>query len=110
MLSKDPRNRPSASEVEGQLSLAAASKRGWHTRFAAWAAAALALIVLTSAATYTFRDRLTSEKELQFSQLTHHVNENRVTAAAISADGKTLLFTTLSGAVYRRHTAASHNL
>ncbi len=105
MLSKDPRNRPSASEVEGELSLAAASKRGWHTRFAAWAAAALALIVITSAATYTFRDRLSSEKEPQFLQLTHHVNENRVTAAAISADGKTLLFTTLSGAVYRRRTS-----
>jgi eukaryotic-like serine/threonine-protein kinase len=105
MLSKEPGPRPSASEVEGQLSLAAASKRGEHARFAALAAAVLALIAIAVAATYTLRGRLSSEKEPQFSQLTRQVNENRATAAAISADGKTLLFATLSGAVYRRRTS-----
>lgn len=102
MLSKEPGIRPSASEVEVQLSLLAASKAGWHARFIVWAAAVLALIGITVALTYVSRDRRSSQKEPQFFQLTRQVNENRVTAAAISADGKTLLFATLSGAVYRR--------
>jgi len=105
MLSKKPGTRPSASEVERQLSLAAVSQRGRHARFSALTAAALALIGIAVAAGYTFRDRLSSVKEPQFLQLTRQVNENRVTASAISADGKTLLFTTLSGAVYRRRTS-----
>ncbi len=105
MLSKRPGNRPSAFEVERQLSLAAAKKRGWHTRFAGRAAAVLVLTAIAVTATYIFRDRLSSQKEPQFLQLTRQVNENRVTATAISADRKTLLFTTLSGAVYRRRTS-----
>ncbi|MBV9084658.1 MAG: protein kinase [Acidobacteriaceae bacterium] len=105
MLSKEPGNRPSASEVQRQLSLAAARKRGWHARFTVWTAAVLALIAIAISATYIFRDRLSSAKEPQLLQLTRQVNENRVTAAAISADGKTLLFTTLSGALYRRRTS-----
>ncbi len=105
MLHKDPGNRPSASEVEQQLSLAAASERGRHAHFTMWVAVALALIAVAGVATYILRDRLFPEREPQFLQLTHQVNENRVTAAAISADGKTLLFATLSGAVYRRRTS-----
>jgi eukaryotic-like serine/threonine-protein kinase len=105
MLNKDPGNRPSASEVEQELSLAGASERGRHARSIAWVTAALALIAITVAVTYILRDRRSSEKEPQFSQLTRQVNENRVTAAAISPDGKLLLFATLPGAVYRRRTS-----
>ena len=102
MLSKDPDSRPSASEVEQQLTLVGASDWDRHTRFPPWAAAVLTLLTAAAAVTYIFRDKFSEEKEPQFAQLTHQVNENRVTAAAISADGKTLLFATLSSAVYRR--------
>jgi len=105
MLNKDPGNRPSASEVEQQLTLVSASERGRHARFLAWATVALALLATAAAVTYILRGRFSEEKEPQFAQITHQVNENRVTAAAISADGKTLLFATLSGAVYRRRTS-----
>jgi len=105
MLHKDPGSRPSASEVEQQLSATGANKQGRHARSSVWAAAALALIAVAVVATYILHDRLSSEKEPQFVQLTRQVNENRVTAAAISPDGKTLLFATLSGAVYRRRTS-----
>lgn len=105
MLDKDPGNRPSASEVEQELSLADSSERGRHARSITRVTAALALIAMTFTVTYILRNTRPSGKEPQFAQLTRQVNENRVTAAAISPDRKALLFTTLSGAVYRRRTS-----
>ncbi|HVT28436.1 MAG TPA: serine/threonine-protein kinase, partial [Lacipirellulaceae bacterium] len=102
MLSKDPRERPPALEVDRQFSLASPIKLNRRYRTIAWAAAAILVAVISGTFVYTVRDRILSEREPQFLQLTRQVNENRVTAAAISPDGKTLLFATFSGPVYRR--------
>jgi Tol biopolymer transport system component len=51
---------------------------------------------------YGFRDKSFSSGEPEFLQLTRQVNENRVTATALSPDGNTLLFATVGGPVYRR--------
>jgi len=105
MLSKDPRQRPSALDVDLQLSLAGRTKLSGRSKATAWLASAIAIIAISAASIYVLRDRLFLKSEPQFLQLTRQVNENRVTAAAISPDGKTLLFATFSGPVYRRRMA-----
>jgi Tol biopolymer transport system component len=101
MLRKDPGRRPTALELEQQLTLAGLIKPSRRSRSIAWAAA-ISVIVISGALTRSFHDRRVSKKDPQFLQLTRQVNENRVTAAAISNDGKTLLFATFAGPVYRR--------
>jgi serine/threonine protein kinase len=101
MLSKDPRERPSALEVDRQLSLTGA-KPGRRSVAIAWAAAAMSVVAISGILVYTLRSKLYPPSEPKFVQLTRQVNENRVTAAAISPDGKTLLFATFGGPVYRR--------
>jgi len=101
MLSKDPRERPTAREVDQQLALAGLAKPG-RPAMVLWIAAAVLLVAAGGALVYGFRDRLFAGREPQFLQVTRQVNENRVTSAAISPDGKTLLFATLGGPVYRR--------
>jgi eukaryotic-like serine/threonine-protein kinase len=100
MLSKDPRQRPLALDVDRQLSLAALPGRRRRLAAVAWAAVTSA-IMICGALAYAFRGQLLSTSEPQFLQLTRQVNENRVTTAAISPDGKTLLYATIGGPVYR---------
>jgi serine/threonine protein kinase len=102
MLSKDPRRRPSASEVDRHLSLAGWAKSNRHLRAIAWVAAAISAVAISGTLVYKLRDNALSKREPQFLQLTRQVNENRVTSAVISPDGKTLLFATFGGSVYRR--------
>jgi serine/threonine protein kinase/dipeptidyl aminopeptidase/acylaminoacyl peptidase len=102
MLSKDPASRPTALESERQLTLAGFIKPGRRSRSIAWATAAISVIAISGALTRSFHDRRVSQKDPRFLQLTRQVNENRVIAAAISNDGKTLLFVTFAGPVYRR--------
>jgi Tol biopolymer transport system component len=102
MLSKDTKDRPSALEVDQQLLLAGLSKPGRRPGIAVWATAALSVVVTASAVLYALHERGSPAMEPRFVQLTRQVNENRVTAAAMSPDGKTLLFATFAGPVYRR--------
>jgi Tol biopolymer transport system component len=102
MLSKDPGKRPPALEVDQQLSLVGLRKPGRRSGVIAWVAAAMSVVAISGALIYGLRDKLFPARELQFLQLTRQVNENRVTTAAISPDGKTLLFATFGGPVYRR--------
>jgi Tol biopolymer transport system component/tRNA A-37 threonylcarbamoyl transferase component Bud32 len=101
MLSKDARQRPTALEVDRQLSLAGLSKPARRATAVAWTAA-ISAVAISAVLAYAIRDRFFSRSEPQFLQLTRQVNENRVTAAAISPDGKTLLFATFGGPVHRR--------
>jgi len=102
MLSKDAANRPTALELEQQFTLAGFIKPSRRFRSIAWAMAAISVIAISGALTRSFHDRRVSQKDPRFLQLTRQVNENRVIAAAISNDGKTLLFATFAGPVYRR--------
>jgi Tol biopolymer transport system component len=108
MLSKDPRHRPSALQVDRQLSLAGLAKPKRRTVAIAGAAAILT-VVIAGVVAYGLRERLFPRSEPQFLQLTRQVNENRVTSAAISPDGKTLLFATFGGSVYRRRMSDGHS-
>ena len=102
MLSKDPHSRPSAWDVDQELSVASRAKSSGRAGAIAWVAAAIAAVAISGASVYLFREQPFSNAEPGFLQLTRQVNENRVTAAAISPDGKSLLFATFSGSVYRR--------
>jgi len=102
MLSKDPRRRPSAMEADQLLSVS-----GRRSRAVLWVAAIL-IVSIGGALIYAFRGTLPSPSEPTFLQLTRQVNENRVTAAALSPDGKTLLYATLGGPVYRRSMSGGH--
>ena len=101
MLSKDPAKRPSAVDVDAQLAVAGLAKPS-RSKATVWFAAALLVVALAAVWTYTSRGRAISPAEPRFVQLTHQVIENRVTTAALSPDGKTLVFAAFGGPVYRR--------
>jgi Tol biopolymer transport system component len=100
MLSKDPRQRPSALELDRQLSLLGLPRRQ-RPGGVVWTAV-ISAVAICGALAYVFRDRVFPTHEPGFTQLTRQLNENRVTTAAISPDGKTLLYATLGGPVYLR--------
>jgi Tol biopolymer transport system component len=102
MLSKDPHKRPTALEVDQELSLSGLTKPGRRSGVIPWVAAAISVLAISGALVYVFRDEIFSSREPQFLQLTRQVNENRVTATALSPDGSTLWFATFGGPVYRR--------
>jgi hypothetical protein len=102
MLSKDPGKRPSAAEVDRQLLLAGPVGRRRRPGAIKWAAAAITLLAILGVLAYAIRDQLFFRAEPRFVQLTRQVSDNRVTTAALSPDGKTLLFATLDGLVYER--------
>jgi serine/threonine protein kinase len=102
MLSKDPGKRPSAAEVDRQLLLAGPVRRRRRAGAIQWAAAALILLAISGVLAYAIRGKLLFPAEPRFVQLTRQVSDNRVTTAALSPDGKTLLFATLDGLVYER--------
>ena len=105
MLSKDPGERPSAAEVDQQLSVANMTAPRRRSGAIAWVATATMVAAIAGAVVFAFHDKFVAQKEPQFLQLTRQVNENRVTTAALSPDGKTLLFATFGGPVYIRRTS-----
>lgn len=101
MLNKDAAARPSAGQVLHQLnSLASAapvpapSRRTWK-----WIAAVLALTACGLAAWY-WQNRA-STPSITLRQITTQIPENRVTAAAVSSDGKRLAFASVDGIFLR---------
>ena len=64
------------------------------------------LVVLAGLVLLSYRDQIFPSKE-PVTQLTVQVNENRVTAAAVSPDGKTLAFAAFGGSVFLRRMSDS---
>ena len=101
MLEKEPLKRPTAAAVERQLNAMIASPP--TSTFRRWAMVWGAAAVLFSAGlVFWFRGRLFSGQDPVMTQLTTQVNENRVTAAAISPDGRNLAFAAMGSSVSLR--------
>src|SRR5215469_10834286 len=92
MMDKDPRKRPAATEVNRQFAELSASGAGKRIRRFPWTAAVALAVSIGIASVAAFREQIFSPREPIVTQLTTQVNENRVTAAAISPDGKSLAF------------------
>jgi eukaryotic-like serine/threonine-protein kinase len=93
MLAKDPAKRASAEEVERRLVAigADATKKRRISRL--WlTASALAVCVTGSWGLWMVQERIFPPKEPVIRQVTMQASENRVTAAALSPDGKLLAF------------------
>ncbi|MGH9608349.1 MAG: protein kinase domain-containing protein [Bryobacteraceae bacterium] len=103
MLAKDPGARPSAAEVEEKLSLIESppiQKRTWGFR---WLAAAIVAASIAGGwALWRMRTPNASAKEPVMIQVTRQASENRVTAAALSPNGKQLAFAALGEAIWLR--------
>ena len=110
MLAKGPLGRPTAEDVERRLAgIQSATSDRRNRRFPWPLAAALAACLAAGAAFWLMRDRLFPHPEPVLTQLTAQVSENRVTAAALSPDGKTLAFAALGGPVFLRRITSSHD-
>lgn len=106
MLDKDPARRPSAPEVDRQLSELTLASTG-KPRRVLWVPASVLALSLAGFALLSYRERIVPAKEPLFTQLTVQVNENRVTAAAVSPDGRSLAFAALGGSVFLRRMSDS---
>ncbi|HEY2016658.1 MAG TPA: protein kinase, partial [Bryobacteraceae bacterium] len=102
MLDKEPGKRPSAQEVDRQLSEFNLVKAVKSPRRILWVAASVAAVALAGVALFAYRDRNLPAREPAFTQLTVQASENRVTAAAVSPDGKNLAFAAFGGSVFLR--------
>jgi Tol biopolymer transport system component len=107
MLDKDPGNRPSATEVDRQLSELSLAGAAKPQRRVLWVSISVLSMVLASFVLVSYRERILPAKEPVLTQLTVQVNENRVTAAAVSPDGKTLAFAAFGGSVFLRRMSDS---
>jgi hypothetical protein len=129
MLHKQPELRPSApavaaalQQVQGEADHRTADRgfsfpkppgnmgrkfRFWfHTQIIWWTIAALGASLLGAAAVFILRSRFAPEKTASFQQVTSAASENRVTAAAISADGNSLIFADAKGIIHLRDMVA----
>lgn len=108
MLSKQPENRPSAQAVATALQTFSFPKLpgNRYRKFASWFRAPIAwwaiAALLGTAAVFILLWRLAPEKLLIFQQVANAANENRVTTAAIAADGNSLLFADAEGIIHLR--------
>ncbi len=102
MLAKDPVARPSAAEVDRRLSAIEAASVEQRFRRLLWLTGGLAACIIAGFALWLMRERIFPPKEPGLVQVTTQACENRVTAAALSPDGKSLAFAVLGGSVYLR--------
>ena len=101
MLSKDPKRRPTAREVDqrlGEIDLASAPPG----RIPAVAAALLVLCVAAAFAVVKMRDRWAPASKPELTQITTQDLDNGVTEAALSPDGANLAFATEKGPLQLR--------
>jgi len=99
MLDKDVAKRPSAPEVDRRLSELALTDTRRSPRRVLWVSTSVLAMALAGLA-LLYRERIFPAREPSLTQLTLQVNENRVTAAAVSPDGKNLAFAAFGGSVF----------
>ena len=102
MLDKDPGRRPVAPEVDRRLSEVTLANTGGTPRRVLWRSISALVFFLAGLVLLLYRERIFPSKEPVLTQLTLQVNENRVTAAAISPDGADLAFAAFGGSVVLR--------
>ncbi|MGH9454426.1 MAG: protein kinase domain-containing protein, partial [Terriglobia bacterium] len=103
MLAKASRDRPSAAEVDQKLAELEAGTEGKGPRgLPRFAVSTLAACLVCIFVFWLFWGRTTQPRKPVMTQLTTQVSENRVTAAAVSPDGKTLAFAALGQSIYLR--------
>ncbi len=107
MLDKKPDKRPSAQQVADRLASLAVQKSKPRARLISVLAAAFVFV-----AVFWYRPHRHGPPEpVTLKQSTTQIPENRVTAAAISADGKLLAFSTTDGIFVRESgSSATHSL
>jgi hypothetical protein len=103
MLNKDAGGRPAAAEVDRKLAEIESPPAARQSRaFRSIAAMVLAACVAAGFTLWLLRDRIFPPKQPEMIQLTHQESENRVTAAALSPDGKYLAFAIFGGSIQLR--------
>ncbi|MBV9670696.1 MAG: protein kinase, partial [Acidobacteriales bacterium] len=104
MLAKDPGKRPSAEALVSRFSgMIEANRKHMPRRVKAWLwVSSLAAAVLCGFVLWTIAERILAPKEPVLRQITTQTSENRVTAAALSPDGKKLAFGTVAGTALLR--------
>jgi serine/threonine protein kinase len=112
MLAKDHRVRPSAQDVaaalagirgpSGEISAPGKAPDRSHKTRKWLLAAGSAVLLAGSLLAWYAREPMLSAREPAFLQLTREVSENRVTAAAISADGRSLACAEMDGSLFLR--------
>jgi eukaryotic-like serine/threonine-protein kinase len=115
MLAKNPEDRPSAADLDSRLTAIeagdrAGSRASEKNRGAARSAGPRYLLAATGLvaslacvlALWLMRQRIVAPRVPTMTQLTTQESENRVTAAALSPDGKTLAFAALGDSIYLR--------
>lgn len=102
MLAKDPAARPSAFELDRRLSAIEAAGAKQQSRGFRWLLGAVAACIIAGLVLFLKYERLFSPAGPEMIQLTHQASENRVTAAALSPDGKHLAFAVLGGSIHLR--------
>ncbi|MBV8570494.1 MAG: protein kinase [Acidobacteriaceae bacterium] len=104
MLAKDPSNRPSAEEVGSRLTGMMETEQKYAPRQAkAWLwVSGLAACILCGFIIWAIAGKISAPKEPVLQQITRQTSENRVTAAALSPNGKQLAFGTIAGSLLVR--------
>jgi Tol biopolymer transport system component len=103
MLANNPGDRPSAAEVDRKLSQIESATLERQSRGLRWLVAlGLTACIAAGATLWLMRERIFLAKEPTMSQLTTQASENRVTAAALSPDGKSLAFAPSGGSIRLR--------
>ena len=104
MLAKDPSKRPSAEEAVSRFNgMVETDRRDTPRRVKTWLwISSLAACIVCGFALWAITANIFAPKEPVLQQITTQTSENRVTAAALSPDGKKLAFATIAGSVLVR--------
>ena len=121
MLAKHPRERPLADVVARTLTQIQSPAESPHTamriielelfarlvRKQSWILTAGSALLLAAVLLWYGKERMFSRGSFAFRQVTTQARENRVTAAAISPDGKSMAYAQAGGGVFLRTLATS---
>ncbi len=104
MLGKDPGKRPSAEGVVSRLTgMIGTDRKHTPRRVKAWLwTSSFAAAVLCGFLIWAIAAKISAPKEPVLQQITRQTSENRITAAALSPDGKKLAFGTIAGSLLVR--------